>query len=397
MHLFLGGLGMQGVPFLWATSKDNWASWDDLKAVAPGVDPGGYTAQPINTAFRLSDGAMYLSMDAIGASSMLWESRDDGRTWQDTGGRTAGRHTVFVPLGDGSILGLGGKNSNIDGYSPQVISRDRGRTWEAKSRTPFPALASNQRPSLVRLESGRLFLAADYQDWNGKQPPAVRERGSFVALSEDDGRTWRMKKLPGTLPHEARQAPDKPGTIGYSVARQAPDGVIHLITTMNHPSLHFEMNEAWILDAATGMPPESAPRAAGPRMRRRENWPDGRTRAITGGRIGADGRFLLDGEQEFCTPAGRRQYRVAYRMGRKAGMETFYGDHGRVLWQREHRPDGASVLTRFWPGGSRRSVSHWRGVRAEGVAIEWDPDGRETARGEFSSGELTGAKGWAKE
>ena len=41
------------------------------------------------------------------------------------------------------------------------------------------------------------------------------------------------------------------GTIGYAVARQATNGEIHLITSMNDPCLDFEFNEAWILSPVT--------------------------------------------------------------------------------------------------------------------------------------------------
>ena len=37
------------------------------------------------------------------------------------------------------------QNTNIDGYMPKAISKDGGRTWIV-SKTPFPALSSNQRP-----------------------------------------------------------------------------------------------------------------------------------------------------------------------------------------------------------------------------------------------------------
>jgi hypothetical protein len=36
-------------------------------------------------------------------------------------------------------------------------------------------------------------------------------------------------------------------TLGYCVARQAQDGLIHIITSRTRPSVHFELNEAWIL------------------------------------------------------------------------------------------------------------------------------------------------------
>ena len=64
------------------------------------------------------------------------------QSWENPKGRTAGRHTTAVELKDGSILALGGKNSDIDGYMPQAITRDGGDTYTV-SKTPFPALNSD--------------------------------------------------------------------------------------------------------------------------------------------------------------------------------------------------------------------------------------------------------------
>ena len=36
-------------------------------------------------------------------------------------------------------------------------------------------------------------------------------------------------------------------------------GLIHLITTSNHPAQHFEMNEAWILSGQQACADEAAP------------------------------------------------------------------------------------------------------------------------------------------
>src|SRR6185369_6724792 len=112
-------------------------------------------------------GAIYLAVDAagggpLGSQSMLWATPDGGATWHDTLGRTFGRHTTFVLRQDGSILGIGGKNSGIDDFMPRAISRDGGKSYEM-SKTPFSQLNSGQRPSVLRLASGRLFMAGDYQ------------------------------------------------------------------------------------------------------------------------------------------------------------------------------------------------------------------------------------------
>ena len=138
-----------------------------------------------------------------GGTSVLWTSEDNGQTWRDPGSRSAGRHTTYCLLKDGGILGMGGKNTDIDGFMPSVVSRDGGKTWE-KSKTVFPALGGNQRPSLLRLQSGRLFFAGDFQHLEGKHPAGVTNWGSYVALSEDDGQTWHIKPLVGTQPHEVK-------------------------------------------------------------------------------------------------------------------------------------------------------------------------------------------------
>src|SRR5947207_170567 len=53
---------------------------------------------------------------------------------------------------------------------------------------------------------------------------------------------------PGAQPDE--RFPTNAATLGYSVARQARNGMIHLITSMNDPCLHFEFNEAWLFSDA---------------------------------------------------------------------------------------------------------------------------------------------------
>ena len=114
------------VPFRIATSTDNGASWTfsipQLDSIAT-----NYTAQPIVNAFRDPSGAIYMAMDGKDSRSFLWRSTDEGKTWHDMGGRTGGRHSTIVPLDDkGTLLSIGGKNANVDGWSPQNISHDWG-------------------------------------------------------------------------------------------------------------------------------------------------------------------------------------------------------------------------------------------------------------------------------
>lgn len=349
VRLFWGcGYPAGAFPFQWIESRDSGATWSEPHFPRLRKKPGAYSCQPVNSAFRAADGTFYLASDAAGSSSLLWATDDDGGTWRDTGGRSEGRHTTYARLSDRRLLGLGGKNSDIGGYMPQVLSSDGGATW-TKSASVFPALGRNQRPTLLRLQSGKLFFAGDFQNnYQGLKPPAETRSGCYVALSGDDGRTWTIKKLQGTQAHEGeRLNKDKADTLGYAVACQAPNGRIHLITSMNHPCLHFELNEAWILAPGDGeVSLEShATRIAGVKEHR-----DG-PRSVWSGGVADDGRFLLHGKETRLHADGSRQYEATYRLGCKVGTETLWRADGSVAWQWQwQRPDDGRRL-RIMPMG----------------------------------------------
>lgn len=359
-------------PFQWMTSDDSGATWSEVKFPQFTGDIGPHSRQPINTAFRDAAGTLHVASDAEKTNSVLWASDDDGVTWRDPGGRSFGRHTVFASLRDGSILGLGGKSTSIDGYMPQGLSSDGGKTW-VKSQTPFPAQAVNQRPSLLRLASGRLLFAADFQRRGNIAPTNSTERGSYLAWSDDDGTTWRFKKLPGAQPHEKPEHAHEPPTLGYSVLRQAPNGLIHLITTMNTPCLHFEFNEAWLLTNAPPPPTDAelmkptAKRVARP-VSFTQRFPDGSLMVRWSGGVADDGRFLKHGSERRYHPDGGKAYEATFAVGRKTGSETFRRPDGSLLWQRVHRRDGTCVWTQFWPNGRKKSESVWHGSMASRLA-----------------------------
>ncbi|NOZ62972.1 MAG: hypothetical protein GXO74_15055 [Calditrichaeota bacterium] len=379
--LFWANLHLRGTfPFQWIVTHDNGASWSEVqypksvRLVAP------YTPQPITSAFRDRNGTMYVACDGLGPTSLLWTSEDNGKTWYDTGGRTGARHTAFVLLKDGTIFGMGGKEANIDGYMPISMSRDRGKNWRI-TKSEFPALGSNQRPTMIRLQSGRLFLAADFQRSDGFQPPGISRRGAYVALSDDEGKTWRIKPLPGVQLHERpkKRALMRGGTLGYPVARQAPNGMIHLITTMNEPCLHFEFNEAWILSDENPSQDEimkSTAKKIARVQRFEEYYADGKLKAIWHGGVGDDGRFLLHGNEVWFYPNGKKQWEVTYELGNKIGRETFWDRQGKILWQWEHHRDGSAVWTQFWKNGNKKSESHWKNKRAVGRAQRWNRQGK---------------------
>jgi len=395
---FGGGRDLGDVPFRFTTSKDSGATWSELKPAVVTGKTGPFVAQPITSAFRGPDGTIYVATDSRGARSLLWASKDEGKTWQDTGGRTAGRHTTFVLLKDGRILGMGGKDSSVERYMPKCYSSDFGKTWTAPEKTPFAALGSNQRPKILRLADGRLFFAGDFQNirmLTVPPPDDIKEHGSYVALSDDEGRTWKIKRLALATPHNGWTGKPpagngKPqhgyGTLGYCDATQTPDGLIHLMTSKGSPSMHFAMNEAWILSKETGETGEATEATDAKAITEQEKWPNGKTRLSWGWFKAANGTPVLQGKETWFYENGAEQYEVTRENGKKFGTEVCFRPDGSKQWTREYRKDGGMVWTSYWPSGSKKSESHWQGSLAQGLTTDWDSDGNVTRKISFKNG-----------
>jgi hypothetical protein len=392
LYLFWGHNKLSsGFPFQWITTDDNGQNWSAVNFPIFETLVGGHSAQPINSALRNSEGTLYVSSDGVGPESVLWISHNEGETWIDSGGRSGGRHTTFALLSDGRILGMGGKSSDINGFMPQSISSDGGKTWEI-SRTVFPSLGSNQRPTLIRLQSGRLFFAGDLQHRDGSQPKGYTQKGAYVALSEDDGKNWHIKKLAGAQEHESAKASKELGgaTLGYAVARQAANGLIHLITSMNQPNLHFAMNETWILTAEDPSTEEmmmtSRAAAIEDVQSYSENDADGKLKTTWSAGIAADGRYLLHGEAVCYFPGGERQWQAHFQLGEKIGGESCWSSNRNLLWTMDYGEDGSDRWTHYWPDGKIKSESIWRHKKCEGTARWWNKEGGLLGEVNFSDG-----------
>lgn len=396
---FGGGRNFGNSPFRYTTSNDNGASWSAITFPEIKGAVGDFAPQPITSAFRGgannsiyfgSDGSLDESVSSSWATSFLWASDDDGNTWYDTGGRTAGRHTSFALLGDGRILAMGGKDSNIEGYMPQCFSSDFGKTWTGRSKTPFAALGSNQRPVILRLKSGNLFMAGDFQSmkmFRNPPPAAIAERGAYVALSSDNGETWKIKKLPSATPHQLwdgiadRSWPNEGwGTLGYCTATQNPNGIIHLISSKSMPAMEFAMNEAWILSGFESEVHKS-PGVASPEKIKHfeEKYPNGQPRLQYSGWIADNGAFLLDGKESWYYENGQQQYEAVYHNGRKTGTEKYLDNSGQLSWTKEYTPYNTIIYTTYWNNGQKKSQSTWSGVFTHGPTTTWDKNGNTTA------------------
>lgn len=352
LWLFFGFPRLIGAPpFAFTKSNDNGATWGPIEFPQFPAPIGRYISQPINSIVRAKDGTIYIPTDSTGRDadgngsiSAVWATQDDGKTWYDTGGRTAGRHTTIVMAKNGDILGFGGKSSAIDGRMPLATSADGGRTW-VKSKTPFDPLASGERPSVIRLASGRLFFVADY---NPNHQKHIHKDGAYVALSDDDGKTWRQKRLPADIL-----------TVGYVTATQGPDGVIHIAMSKNTVNYEIDLNEAWVLSNSEDETP--APVSIAHVEKHRELWPNGRVKAEWSTGRANDGEILLEGPQTFYFEDGRRQWTADFHLGKKVGDEVFYRADGTKQWVKSYGADGGWTWRNFDDAGRQTSESHWRG------------------------------------
>ena len=387
------------IPFRIAKTTDNGATW---MLSLPQLDKPAtnYTAQPITSVFRRPDNSISFAMDGDGASSFLWHSDDNGIHWQDMGGRTGGRHSVIVPLDDqGNLLSIGGKNSNADGWSPENYSSDWGATWSESKPSAFPPLGSGQRPSMIRLASGNLLFVSDSYLHSKEQPPPPGWKhgdNCFVAISKDNGTTWHIKPLPVQLPpHHTIGHP----ALGYATLSQAPNGVIHLLTTKTLPSLHYEFNEAWVWSDAGDITPENS---GGKIKDYAEYYPSGTLRSKWSARICPEGRYLLNGDQVDYYEDGTKEHVVTYKNGRKTGEETFWLPNGTRYWtwQRDLKNNRA-IWTHYWPNGNKKIESEWNtkpeardlnrqffGYVAHGPSRHWDEQGNLVAKHIFVNGDL---------
>jgi formylglycine-generating enzyme required for sulfatase activity len=356
----LGG----GYPFQWTTSTDNGASWEEIQFPLFESRIGHHSPQPINSAFRDPEGTIYIGVDGgTGTTSELFASRNNGGTWYDTAGRTYGRHAAFVLLDDLKILGCGGKNTHMSGFMPKHMSTDWGRTWRV-SKSPLPSLGGGQRPSLIKLASGRLCYAGDFKNRRPNRRPHLyaRKEGAFVALSDDNGETWHIRKLTSGNALDSSGRLIEVQTVGYVTLCQSPNGIIHLVTSRNRPNLHIEFNEAWILqedDVATmakhqvEMVPESV-------RSYRESYSGRNLKVTWNAGIGEDGRYLLHGKETWYYENGNKQWEVNYRSGRKVGTEAYWFEDGAKKWEWQYGEDGDDVWTVWKPGGTPAARSYWR-------------------------------------
>ncbi|MHC4755854.1 MAG: SUMF1/EgtB/PvdO family nonheme iron enzyme [Planctomycetota bacterium] len=244
------GAGHNKMALVMRTSTDNAKTWSPARIIGPEYNSIHMPSEP---AFRLNNGTIALVTDhpptgGLNRSS-FWFSDDEGLTWYDPGGLVWGIHGAVAQLKNGNIIGYG----RIDYRTlPKSVSKDMGKSF-TYSKTTFPPVGGGQRAALLRLQEGPLFLAgfADrgikITDASGKQRMVY---GLYAAISFDGGESWENIRL------VSDDGPGRPvestnGSLflmsqrnaehqGYLSVCQAPNGLIHLISSREHYAFNYK-------------------------------------------------------------------------------------------------------------------------------------------------------------
>ena len=271
----------QNLAMVHRTSTDNGLTWSCPRLIAP---EHSVHHQVIQGPIVLRNGWLVQACDAGpgGADgSVLFVSKDGGLTWTDQshgaslgevtegghGAVIAGIHACVVELRDGSLMALG-RNNNItdaDGvpHMTMSISNDCGVSWVYHA-SPFPPIDGGQRAVLLRLNEGpiALFSFTDHPQrtpeerrgmlFTDKHGNTIHGYGLFAAVSYDEGRTWRVKRLISDGKYrflnggawtrffemDDRHAEPR----GYMAACQSPDNMIHLVSSR----IYYNFNLKWL-------------------------------------------------------------------------------------------------------------------------------------------------------
>jgi antitoxin component YwqK of YwqJK toxin-antitoxin module len=156
---------------------------------------------------------------------------------------------------------------------------------------------------------------------------------------------------------------------------------------MNHPNQHWELNEAWILDADAGAMEHKNPQITGVEQFT-ESYPSGKIKAAWAGGITPQGEYRLHGKQLWHYENGNKQWQVTYEAGKKVGDETYWDPRGNILWKWNHKDNGTEVWTQYYSNGNKKSRSVWRDCRANGRAKRWDSSGNRICSVSFVNGRL---------
>lgn len=272
----------QNLAIVMRTSKDNGATWSAPRLIAP---EHAKRHQVIAGTFLTKQGWIVQACDAGpdgSAGTAVQISKDHGKTWTDpwdgapkpsfqqesVGSTIAGIHAGVVRLKNGDLMALG-RSCNIKDKEgkwrmPMSISSDGGKTWRYTA-SQLPPIDGGQRLVLMRLHEGPL-LVVSFTDHPQRTPEvdrgmlfkdsktgeAYKGYGMYAALSYDEGKTWKIRKLltdgvsrhlnggawTGYFDMDKTHAEPR----GYLAGTQTPDNMIHIVSSR----LYYRFNLAWL-------------------------------------------------------------------------------------------------------------------------------------------------------
>ncbi|HZQ43998.1 MAG TPA: SUMF1/EgtB/PvdO family nonheme iron enzyme [Acidobacteriaceae bacterium] len=351
------------------SSKDNGATWSTPRYIAPDFGFRNMVCQPI---LRLKNGWWIFGADAHPQSSAMWLSKDEGTTWEDTGGSINGIHASIVELKDGRIMALG-RGDNIDGHLPMSISDDYGKTWHAVA-TDLPPITYTQRFSMHRLAEGPIALATFLPDLSdvGPQKKTDRELAKLcICLSYDEGKTWPVRRIltddkpdhgiTGMSNGRIYMGPGNAEPTGYVTLTQARNGLIHVVSSMDH----YEFNLKWAENGLKDPSPLPQPRTLARKTELATQIPNAdmhRYRTAlhlwTNERTGA-----LD------------TLNIAKGFTVEAQLPAFTSSNDYFILRAFVR-SGCTMCNRYWLRASQDGVSYWYAGRWQHLLAQYIPNAR---------------------
>ena len=204
-------------------SSDRGVNWGEAARVGQWM---GYNVKypPV----RLNDGSLLLpAYSELSEGSVFFVSAN-GTNWtkrSSVASSPQNSQPSFVQLSADRLLSV--MRNEDAGYLWVMASDNSGQTWSSPKNSGFlnPASATQ----MIRLANGHLALI--YNDSSTERRPLL------IALSADEGRTWPYRKI-------LKEGDD---TYSYPFAVQGPDGMIHLLYSLNRDKImHITLNEAWV-------------------------------------------------------------------------------------------------------------------------------------------------------
>ena len=253
-------------------SIDNGATWSGPMVFYPHGELGSHPIRTREGLYVVAHDSSAVSLTASLDQGLTWTTLDATRGPSDVraggqGLRQAGIHTPLVELADGRLMAVGRlhfpqEQAAFGGMMPISYTADLGRTWTYVA-SEFPVVSQRQRPILLRMEEGPLLLISftdQWREWKERKGldffaadgTVFRGYGMFAALSEDEGKTWPVRRLlaPGGPARVIETINKVECTLtdtlaeptGYLAAIQSRDGLVHLLTSKNH----YRFNLTWL-------------------------------------------------------------------------------------------------------------------------------------------------------